>query len=192
MRIIAGEYKGRPIKAPQGDLTRPTTDRVREALMSALISARGGLEGTIILDAFAGSGALGLEAFSRGAAHVTFFEKDSAALRILRANIAVLNIESSAYVLKSTDILKHPPLYFQTPFDIVFLDPPYAIEPTKISHLLDVIIEQGLFTQETLVSYEHSKASDSAVIACFGSKKWESVASKHYGDTTLDIFRHKR
>ena len=72
MRIIAGEYRGRVIKAPKGDGTRPPTDRVRESLMSALASARGGLEGAVVLDACAGAGALGLEARSRGAASACF------------------------------------------------------------------------------------------------------------------------
>ncbi|MDR2721456.1 MAG: RsmD family RNA methyltransferase, partial [Coriobacteriaceae bacterium] len=76
MRIVAGEYKGRVLKAPSGQTARPTTDRVREALMSVLISARGTLDGAVVLDAFAGSGALGLEALSRGAAHVSFCEKN--------------------------------------------------------------------------------------------------------------------
>ena len=73
MRIIAGQWRGRTIFAPQGDTTRPTTDRVRESLMSSLASARGGFEGAIVLDAFAGSGALGLEALSRGASFAQFF-----------------------------------------------------------------------------------------------------------------------
>ncbi len=81
MRIIAGEFKGRTIKAPKGDGTRPTTDRVRESLMSAVNSACGGFEGATVLDAFAGSGALGLEALSRGAACAHFFERDGAAPR---------------------------------------------------------------------------------------------------------------
>ncbi len=74
MRIIAGEWRGRPLAAPKGTDTRPTTDRVRESLMSALASERGGFEGAVVLDAFAGSGALGLEALSRGASCAHFFE----------------------------------------------------------------------------------------------------------------------
>ena len=92
MRIIAGEYRGRRLQAPKGDATRPTTDRVRESLMSALSSARGGFEGAVVLDAFAGSGALGLEALSRGAASAHFFEKDGVALRALCANVEALGV----------------------------------------------------------------------------------------------------
>ena len=83
MRIIAGEFRGRVLKAPKGSNTRPTTDRVREALFSALASARGGLDGAIVLDAFAGSGALSFEALSRGATAAHLFERDRAALAAL-------------------------------------------------------------------------------------------------------------
>ena len=76
MRIVAGEFRGRSIEAPRGENTRPTTDRVREALMSSLYSLRGGFEGAVVLDAFAGTGALGLEALSRGARSATFYEND--------------------------------------------------------------------------------------------------------------------
>ena len=90
VRIIAGEFKGRVLRAPKGSNTRPTTDRVREALFSALSSARGGFEGAVVLDAFAGSGALSLEALSRGAACAHLFERDRAALeRVFRAREAL-------------------------------------------------------------------------------------------------------
>ena len=93
MRIIAGEYRGRVIKAPKGDGTRPTTDRVRESLMSALASARGGLEGAVVLDAFAGSGALGFETLSRCAASACFFERDGAAASVVSGNMRTLGLE---------------------------------------------------------------------------------------------------
>ncbi|MDR0515232.1 MAG: RsmD family RNA methyltransferase, partial [Coriobacteriaceae bacterium] len=92
MRVIAGEFKGRPLKAPRSDTTRPTADRVREATMSSITSARGGFEGALVLDAFAGSGALGIEALSRGAAWSCFFETDRQALRALKANIEGLSL----------------------------------------------------------------------------------------------------
>ena len=94
MRIVAGEYRGRPLKAPRGDATRPTTDRVREALMSVVASARGGFGDAVVLDAFAGSGALGLESLSRGAASVHFFERDGASMRTLADNVKTLGIET--------------------------------------------------------------------------------------------------
>ena len=93
MRIIAGEFRGRSLKSLKGDETRPTTDRVREALMSSLVSARGTLEGARVLDAFAGSGALGLETLSRGAAHVLFSEQGREAARIVESNITSLKLQ---------------------------------------------------------------------------------------------------
>ena len=122
MRIIAGEWRGRPLKAPAGIATRPTADRVREALFSMLASRLGAFEGLRVADLFAGSGALGLEALSRGAGFAGFVEKDAAAIAALRANIAALAaadrtriLAGSALSLPSTD-----------PFDVVIADPPYA------------------------------------------------------------------
>ncbi|MFZ5794795.1 MAG: RsmD family RNA methyltransferase, partial [Pseudomonadota bacterium] len=90
MRIIAGKWRGRPIVAPKGDATRPTADRVREALFSMLASRLGSFEDLAVADLFAGSGALGLEALSRGAASCIFVEQDKAALDALRTNITKL------------------------------------------------------------------------------------------------------
>ena len=126
MRIIAGTLKGRPLLAPPGGATRPTADRVRQALFDMLMHApwagHGFLAGATVLDAFAGTGALGLEALSRGAAHVTFFEQDRAALAALRANIAACRAEDRCIVL-SIDALRIPG---GEKADIVFLDPPYG------------------------------------------------------------------
>ena len=88
MRVVSGTYKGHPLKTLKGDATRPTTMRVKESLFSAIASALGSLEGVCVLDGFAGSGALGIEALSRGAAHVTFFEQARAAAKIVRENLS--------------------------------------------------------------------------------------------------------
>lgn len=191
MRIIAGEYKGRVLQAPKGDATRPTTDRVREALMSTLISIRGSLEGEVVLDAFAGSGALGLEALSRGARHVTFYEKNAAALRVLRANIDSLMVAQSCYTVRHADVLKTPPRGFVAPYGLVFLDPPYALKATDMCAFLRGIDEAGLLALEALISYEHGKSADSAVEGAFDSLQWEPVSHKHYGDTTITILRRR-
>ena len=98
MRIIAGAWRGRPIEAPPGDATRPTSDRAREGLFSMLASRLGSFEGLQVADLFAGTGALGLEALSRGAAHCTFVEKDRAALDALKRNIAKLGAGDRADV----------------------------------------------------------------------------------------------
>jgi 16S rRNA (guanine966-N2)-methyltransferase len=122
MRIVAGLFKGRMLATPKGDVTRPTADRVRQALFDTLMHAewggRGLVAGAAVLDAFAGTGALGLEALSRGAAHGYFFESDPAALVALRANIAAFRAKASVH----TDVLKPP----RGPAcDLAFLDPPY-------------------------------------------------------------------
>ncbi|MGL4541172.1 MAG: RsmD family RNA methyltransferase, partial [Polymorphobacter sp.] len=95
MRIIAGKWRGRALASPPGEATRPTADRVREALFSMLTSRLGSYEGLRVLDGFAGTGALGLEALSRGAAHATFVERDAAAVKALRGNIEKLGASAS-------------------------------------------------------------------------------------------------
>ncbi len=126
MRIIAGAWRGRTLQAPPGANTRPTADRVRQALFDRLMHApwagRAAIEGARILDAFAGTGALGLEALSRGAAHATFIENNRTALATLRANIAACRAEDRCTVL-AADAL-HPPQ--GAGCSLLFLDPPYG------------------------------------------------------------------
>ncbi len=120
MRIIAGRWRGRPLIAPQGQATRPTADRVREALFSMLASRLGTFEGLQVADLFAGSGALGLEALSRGAAHCVFVEKDRAAVEAIRRNIASLGAAADVLARGA----EHAAL--PRPVDLAFLDPPYG------------------------------------------------------------------
>lgn len=127
MRIVAGLHRGRRIAAPPGDATRPTSDRVRESLFSIL----GPLDGTRVLDLFAGSGALGLEALSRGAEHVTFVDSAPAAIRAVKgnleglgvaaANVTVRRQEARAFVRAARSAGRH--------YDLVLLDPPYRLAP---------------------------------------------------------------
>jgi 16S rRNA (guanine966-N2)-methyltransferase len=138
MRIVAGAWRGRTLVAPPGQGTRPTADRVRQALFDMLIHAdwagRHLIEGATILDVFAGTGALGLEALSRGAAKATFVESDPTALRALRTNITACKAESRAEIV-ATDALTIPA--GSTKADIVFLDPPYgqALLPRALTRL---------------------------------------------------------
>lgn len=126
MRIISGLWKGKRLVAPLGETTRPTSERARQALFDMLWHASWGgrevVDGAVVLDAFAGTGALGLEALSRGAARATFIEKDRAALISLRANIASCKAEA-AHVIAG-DATK-PPRPIQ-PATLIFLDPPYG------------------------------------------------------------------
>lgn len=123
MRVIAGDWRGRRLSAPKGDATRPTADRTRETLFSMLISRLGSFEGLHVADLFAGSGALGIEALSRGAAHCLFAEQDRAALDVLRANLAALGATPRADV-RAASVLSlgtAPRAY-----DVILMDPPYG------------------------------------------------------------------
>lgn len=122
MRIIAGDWGGRTIKAPAGRDVRPTTDRVREAWMSAL---GGRLDGLTVIDLFAGSGALGLEALSRGAAHATFVEIAKGSLKSLEGNVRSLNAAGRCTIVKG-DALKHAAKLAPLAFDLALADPPYG------------------------------------------------------------------
>ena len=129
MRIVGGQFKGRAIAAPQGRDTRPTSDRARESIFNVLAHAdwAGGVEDRRVLDLYAGSGALGLEAMSRGAAFALFVETDSAARGAIRDNIEALGLFGNTRIHRrdATDLgLK--PAGLGDPFDLVFLDPPYG------------------------------------------------------------------
>src|ERR1700709_1624309 len=121
MRIIAGQWRGRAIVAPKGDATRPTADRRREALFSMRFSRVGSFEDLAVADLFAGSGALGLEALSRGAATCVFVEKDRAAVDALKANIAKLGAKAD---VRAQSVLALPPA--TKPYDLILMDPPYG------------------------------------------------------------------
>lgn len=122
MRIIAGEWRGRPIEAPPSLGTRPTADRVREALFSMLASRIGSFEDLRVADLFAGSGALGLEALSRGAASATFVETDASAASAIRRNAGTLAASERVRVIAGS-ALRLPQ---SEPFDLIFADPPYS------------------------------------------------------------------
>lgn len=159
MRIIAGQWRGRKLIAPAGDATRPTADRVREALFSMLASRLGSFDGLRVADIFAGSGALGLEALSRGAAHCTFVEEDRAALKALDANIAVLGAEA--------DVLRRSALNLpaaEAPFDLVLLDPPYASADGLAS--LELLREREWIGLATLVSFESGDEDKFSDVFC--------------------------
>jgi 16S rRNA (guanine966-N2)-methyltransferase len=140
MRIVAGAWRGRTLVAPPGHGTRPTADRVRQALFDMLMHAEWGgrevIDGAVVLDVFAGTGALGLEALSRGAAWTSFVESDPVALRALRANVAACKAEHRTEVL-ALDVTR---VAKGRAASVVFLDPPYGQElvPRAIGHLREV------------------------------------------------------
>jgi 16S rRNA (guanine966-N2)-methyltransferase len=155
IRIIAGDFKGRRIKTPATDKVRPTADRVREAWFSIL---QGSIPGARVLDLFAGSGALGFEALSRGAASVDFVEKHTASLRVIHANATLLNVEDQVTIHR-TDALRFAERLQPGAYDVAFADPPYATDDVarlvalfratpfarlfSIEHSIDRTIEGG-------------------------------------------------
>jgi len=149
MRIVSGEWRGRKLVAPAGDTTRPTADRTRETLFSMLMSRLGDFEGLKVADLFAGSGALGLEALSRGAAHCLFVEQDPAAIRAIRANLAALRAQPRADV-RASSVLSLGPV--KEPLDLVLLDPPYGTGAGAVA--LDKLVRLGWIGESTWISLE--------------------------------------
>ena len=160
MRIIAGQFRGRTLAAPKGDGTRPTTDRVRESLMSAVFSQRGGFEDAVVLDAFAGSGALGLEALSRGAARAVFYECAPEAAKVVQKNVANLGLEPARATVTRADVIERAPQFARPPFDLIFLDPPYAYDAMAVLGMAAGLVERGVAAPDAIVVYEHSLAGN--------------------------------
>lgn len=157
MRIIAGEWRGRALLAPKGDTTRPTADRTRETLFSMLVSRLGSFEGLTVGDFFAGSGALGLEALSRGAASCVFVEQDKAALDVLRANAEKLGLARPD--IRATSVLALGPV--PAPLDLLLMDPPYDSGAGAVA--LDKLNRLGWVGPQCWISIETSRNEDVSV-----------------------------
>lgn len=155
MRIIAGEWKRRLLRAPEGDSTRPTADRVRETLFSMLVSRIGDFDGLQVADLFAGSGALGLEALSRGAATCLFVEQDAAAIRALRSNIAAVRAADRCDV-RAASVLSLGPA--REPLDLILLDPPYHTGAGAVA--LDKLGRLGWIGPASWISLETAANED--------------------------------
>lgn len=156
MRIIAGKWRGRPLVAPKGDTTRPTADRTREALFSMLTSRLGSLEGLAVADLFAGSGALGLEALSRGAASCIFVEQEREAIAALRANAEKLGLRPDIH---QTSVLALGPA--PAPLDLILMDPPYGTGAGAVA--LDKLARLGWTGPASWISIETDRREDIAV-----------------------------
>jgi 16S rRNA (guanine966-N2)-methyltransferase len=147
MRVIAGSLKGRRLKTPDWDGLRPTSDKLRETLFNILAPR---IAGARVLDAFAGTGALGIEAISRGAVAVTFIEQDRRAQALIEANLAQCGIDSGYNLVRGT--VERASTALQTSFDIVLLDPPYAMPGQTALMKLDALVAPG-----GLVVLEHAR-----------------------------------
>ncbi len=198
MRIISGIYGGRIIQAVPTKLTRPTTDRVREAWASTMTSLLSDctFKDIRVLDAFAGSGALGLELLSRGAEGCLFVEKNKAALSVLKANIhslAIPHSQASICMADSLATLLPECIAASKPFSVVALDPPYSTPCTQIVGLLTSLGQADLLVKECLISYEHaaenSEDMDGLIINTPGGQlRLVSVRHKKYGTICLDYY----
>ena len=186
MRIVGGKWKGRAIEAPDGKgITRPTTDRTREAIASSILASRGlDISESRVLDAFAGSGAMGFELLSRGALYVTFVDKDRKTCDRIKRTAKSLGVASSemSVICGDTVRLAESSQLFGTPFDVVILDPPYAVEVEVVSKLLKDLIQSESLTNDAVVVYEHSHKTDSASLDDFELSK-----SKRYGIAQVDV-----
>ena len=187
MRIVAGSLRGRTIEAPSGDGTRPTSDRVREALFSSLYSLRGGLEGAVVLDAFAGSGALGIEALSRGARSAFFYERNARAVAVVKRNLAACKLDDGRARVVQRDVLGSPPVSHGDPFDLVFLDPPYRYSAEGVLGMVAELRCQGALADDAIVVYEHDAGASVSVMESAREAGFALRTSKKYGKTAVDI-----
>ncbi|MEU1676635.1 16S rRNA (guanine(966)-N(2))-methyltransferase RsmD [Streptomyces roseifaciens] len=179
-RVIAGIAGGRRLAVPPGTGTRPTSDRAREGLFSTLESLLGTLHGTRVLDLYGGSGAVGLEALSRGAAHVLLVEADARATRTIRENVRTLGLPGAEVRSgKAEQIVAGPPP--AAPYDVVFLDPPYAVTDEALREILLTLRAGGWLADDALATVERSTRG--------GEFPWpdgfEALRARRYGEGTL-------
>ncbi len=178
-RIIGGVAGGRRINTPRGASTRPTSDRVREALFSAVESWCGSLRGLRFLDLYAGSGAIGLEAWSRGAGVVTLVEQDRRTAALIVGNARTIGFAKANVVTGNVSaMLKRPP---SAPYDVAFLDPPYPLDDAAVADDLASLVEHDWLVPGALVIVERSARSPEPVWPDGFADTW----SKRYGETTL-------
>ncbi|XXY54723.1 16S rRNA (guanine(966)-N(2))-methyltransferase RsmD [Sorangium sp. So ce269] len=179
MRVIAGRLGGRRLAAPRGEGTRPTADRVREALFSSL----GDVTGALVCDLYAGTGALGIEALSRGARRAVFVESGRPALATLRENLAALGLDEAARVVplpveRALELLRD-----EGPFDLALLDPPYAALAKAAAAAARLAGPLGLLAPAGRLVLEHARRDPSPEIAGL-----TCAAARTYGDTAVSFY----
>jgi 16S rRNA (guanine(966)-N(2))-methyltransferase RsmD len=177
MRVIAGRLGGRRLTAPRGMATRPTSDRVREALFSAL----GDVDGVAVLDLYAGTGALGIEALSRGAARATFVENGRPALAALRRNLAALGLEGEARVV-ALPVERAVTTLAAQAYDLVLVDPPYAAIGA-VPRVIEALAKAGALAHDGRVVVEHAARDAAPPVAGLVARP-----TRTYGDTALTIY----
>ncbi|MEU1476484.1 16S rRNA (guanine(966)-N(2))-methyltransferase RsmD [Streptomyces sp. NPDC001668] len=180
-RVIAGRAGGRRLAVPPGNGTRPTSDRAREGLFSTWQSLLGGpLQGERVLDLYAGSGAVGLEALSRGASHTLLVEADARAARTIRENVKNLGLPGAEVRAGKAEQIVQQPAPAQ-PYDLVFLDPPYRVTDHDLREILLTLRTEHWLAPEALVTVERSTRG--------GEFKWppgfDAVKARRYGEGTF-------
>ena len=179
-RIIAGAARGRRLAVPGGTRTRPTSDRAREGLFATVTAVHGPLAGAGVLDLYAGSGAMGLEALSRGATRVVLVESDPAATRVIRANVAAVGLPGARLVVgRVATVLGRGPA--GAAFDVVLADPPYAAGEQEITQMLTALQAGGWLASGALVAVE--RASRSGPVAWPAG--YAPDRSRRYGEATF-------
>jgi 16S rRNA (guanine966-N2)-methyltransferase len=179
MRVIAGEAKGRRLRTTPSTKVRPSTDRLKEALF-ATVGAE--IQGKAVLDLFAGSGALGIEALSRGAAHVTFVDSYQEAASMIQSNLRATGLEDRGTLVRST-VERFLSSKATRPFDVVFMDPSYATGLP--AGLLQTLLERGFVNEDSLVVVEMSSRAEKGVLP----SGYRLVQERRYGDSTLLYLR---
>lgn len=174
LKITGGQFRGRVLKAPKGEKTRPTSSMVRQRLFDILA---GSVEGASVLDLFAGSGSLGIEALSRGAYEATFVERDRNALRCLEENLRSLQVEAN--VLRHDVLAALKKLAAQQQFDLIFMDPPYALSIEGLFPLLEMVLKP-----DGLLVVEQGKRSSLA------PENFSLQDTREIGDTRIFFFTH--
>ena len=178
-RIIGGHAGGRRLQTQRGSHTRPTSDRVREALFSTIEAWCGSLSGLRFLDLYAGSGAVGLEAWSRGAGVVTLVEQDRRSSALIRDNARTVGFRAVQVVTASVAVtLRRTP---SAPYDLAFLDPPYPLDTDTVDSDLRALAEQGWLVPGAMVAVERSSRSAAPSFP----EGFSDVRDRHYGETTL-------
>jgi 16S rRNA (guanine966-N2)-methyltransferase len=177
-RIIAGKAGGRRIAVPAGSGTRPTSDRVREALFASLTSELGGFDGLAVLDLYAGSGAVGLEALSRGAREVLLVESDRQAVQVIRGNLATLGLAGATVQARAVEQLAAGTS--PTAYDVVVADPPYGLAAEALARVLTDLAAHGWLAPDAIVVVERERRGGWAWPDGF-----EPLRERRYGDTVL-------
>lgn len=181
MRITGGAFRSRALRAPRGQATRPTSDRVREALFG-ILSSSGALDGVRVLDLYAGTGALALEALSRGASEATLVEVSREALDVIRANLRSLAVEERVQVVAGD--VRDAVRRLRGPFDLVLADPPWSlVEQGEVSRALGLLATHGALTERAVVVLEHSSRSLPPAIERLAARE-----TRRYGDTSLTFY----